>query len=83
MPVRVVRGTRGGTVSVADTGDAPTSMRSDLDHVVAADHLRFVQFDGADVDVCGWPKLPVKDQPDWMSNYSDHGLLYFEVERVA
>lgn len=33
------------------------SMRSNLDHVVAADHLRFRQFDGADVDVRGWPKL--------------------------
>jgi len=57
------------------------SMRSNLDHVVAADHLRFVQFDGADIDVRGWPKLPASDQADWMRNYSDHGLLYFEVEK--
>jgi hypothetical protein len=58
------------------------SMRSNLDHVVAADHLRFRQFDGADVDVRGWPKLPANEQADWMRNYSDHGLLYFEIEKA-
>ena len=49
----------------------------DLDHVVAASHLRFTQFDGAEVDVRGWTE---SDAPfDWAERYSDHALLYFEV----
>jgi hypothetical protein len=53
---------------------------SNLDHVVAADHLKFTQFDGADVTVLGWPKLPTPaEQGEWIDQHSDHGLLYFEV----
>ncbi len=49
----------------------------DLDHVVAASYLRFIQFKGADVDVRGWAE---SDTPfDWAERYSDHALLYFEV----
>lgn len=55
---------------------------SDLDHVVASEHLRFKQFDGADIDVRGWPKLlDPTDQDAWISNYSDHGLLFLEIVR--
>lgn len=36
---------------------------------------------GMSVDVRGWPKLPTTDQANWMRHYSDHGLLYFEVEK--
>jgi hypothetical protein len=56
-------------------------MRSDLDHVVASDGLAFRQFSGADVDVRGWPKLEADKQADWMKQFSDHALLYFEVEQ--
>jgi exonuclease III len=56
---------------------------SNLDHVVAADHLRFKQFSGADVQVRGWPEEPTPAAQDaWISRYSDHGILYFEVQRV-
>jgi hypothetical protein len=56
---------------------------SNLDQVVAADHLRFKKFGDADVTVLGWPKLPEPDRPKWIDQFSDHGLLYFEVEKVA
>jgi len=56
---------------------------SNLDHVVAAEHLEFMQFGGADVDVRGWPKLEGEEaQTDWINEHSDHALLYFEVEEV-
>jgi hypothetical protein len=32
-------------------------MRSNLDHVMASDRLTFREFEGAEVDVRGWPKL--------------------------
>ena len=53
---------------------------SDIDHVVASEHLRFKQFGGADIDVRGWPEFTeTADQDTWIDNYSDHGLLYLEV----
>lgn len=58
-----------------------TSMSSDLDWVVAADHLRFRKFaGGSEVDVRGWPALPEAQQVQWTRDFSDHGLLYFEVQ---
>ncbi|MCK4513888.1 MAG: endonuclease/exonuclease/phosphatase family protein, partial [Spirochaetaceae bacterium] len=50
----------------------------DLDDVVAASHLRFTEFDAAEVDVRGWAgsEVPL----DWAERYSDHALVYFEVE---
>lgn len=55
---------------------------ADLDHVVASKQLRFKQFNGADIDVRGWPKLAtVAEQKDWIEQYSDHGLLYLVVEK--
>lgn len=55
---------------------------SNLDHVVAADHLKFKQFSGADIDMRGWCKeVDIQAQDDWISKYSDHGLLYFEVQK--
>ena len=56
---------------------------SNLDHVVAADHLEFTLFDQADVMVLGWPKLNGAEQKDWIDSYSDHGMLYFEVQEPA
>jgi len=56
---------------------------SDLDHVVAARHLQFEQLGGNDVEVRGWPQLPTTGQRDqWIGTHSDHGLLYFVVQRV-
>ena len=57
------------------------NLRSDLDHVVAADHLRFRRFGDAEVDVRGWPTLPDDAaQQKWNEDFSDHALLYFEVQ---
>jgi endonuclease/exonuclease/phosphatase family metal-dependent hydrolase len=61
----------------------------DLDQVFAAKHLAFKQFknvekEKVDVDVRGWvneSSIPAQDK--WIDDYSDHSLLYFEVQRVA
>ena len=56
---------------------------SDLDHVVAADHLDFKKFGNASVDVRGWVDEPTNAQKDaWRQKFSDHALLYFEVQKV-
>ena len=56
---------------------------SNLDHVIAADHLKFKPFDGADVRVLGWPEETTTAAQDlWIKRFSDHGILYFEVQRV-
>lgn len=54
-------------------------MRSNLDHVVASEQIEFEQVDGKDVQVRGWPQLPEAEQEDWVEEFSDHALLYFEV----
>lgn len=55
---------------------------SDLDHLVAADHLRFRSFGGHSIDLRGWPNEPTDAAKDrWVRNYSDHALLYAEVQR--
>ena len=59
---------------------------ADLDQVVASDHLVFRQFRSKrqrfDVTVRGWPKLKsAAEQDSWIKQYSDHGLLYFQVNR--
>jgi len=56
---------------------------SDLDHVVAADHLTFRNFGGAQVDVRGWVDESTDRAKDrWTKKFSDHALLYFEVQKV-
>lgn len=62
---------------------------SNLDHVYASKHLRFKQFprpiDGtnADVDVRGWVNQASQaDKDNWIRDFSDHSLLYFEVQKV-
>lgn len=57
---------------------------SELDHVYAADHLKFKTFTGpqgsGEVDVRGWAREPTTAKQDqWIEEYSDHCLLYFEV----
>lgn len=62
---------------------------SDLDHVFASKHLFFKQFtkpsDGTkvDVDVRGWVnQISSAKKDNWIKDYSDHCLLYFEVQKV-
>ena len=56
---------------------------SNLDHVVAAEHLGFKMFNGAEVTLRGWPQEgTIAKQDAWIRDYSDHALMYFEVEKV-
>lgn len=56
---------------------------SPLDHVVAADHLSFKSFNGASVDVRGWVNEDTDAKKDaWTNKFSDHALLYFEVQKI-
>jgi hypothetical protein len=56
---------------------------SDLDQVVAADHMIFTDFVGAEVRANGWPKEPTATAQDaWIKQFSDHGCLYLEVEKT-
>ena len=61
---------------------------SNLDHVYAANHLKFKLFtrpDGtkAEVDVRGWANQTTAAAKDkWIKDFSDHSLLYLEVQRV-
>ena len=61
---------------------------ANLDHVYGAKHLVFKQFkngsnDEVDIDVRGWVNEPtIPDQDTWIANFSDHSLLYFEVQKV-
>ena len=65
-----------------NNGSQSTIPPSDLDHIVAADHLKFRSFGNAEVTVRGWPKEPTSSTKDqWIREYSDHGLLYFEVQQ--
>ena len=59
------------------TGYTPTN----LDHVVASDHLqvRGQANAAAPISILGWPKLPQNQWATWFSQYSDHAMLYFEV----
>jgi len=61
---------------------------SSLDHVYAANHLEFKMFtrpDGtkAEVDVRGWTNQTTAAAKDkWIKDFSDHSLLFLEVQRV-
>ena len=62
---------------------------SNLDHVYAAEHLRFKPFKRpaenveAEVAVRGWVDQSTQAARDkWIKDYSDHCLLYFEVQKV-
>lgn len=56
---------------------------SGLDHVVAADHLNFKNFNGSSVDVRGWVDEKTNEKKDiWTKKYSDHALLYFEIQKI-
>ena len=62
---------------------------SNLDHVYASKHLKFKNFTRpedtgkAEVSVRGWVDQPTQATKDqWIAKYSDHCLLYFEVQKV-
>ncbi len=58
---------------------------SNLDHVYAANGIKFKTFKApggavAEVDVRGWVNFEsAEDQDKWISDFSDHSLLYLEV----
>lgn len=55
---------------------------SKLDHVFAAEHLKFKRFNGKPIKVIGWPELPTKDeQRAWIDEFSDHALLLGQIEK--
>jgi len=63
-------------------GPGSSFPKSDLDQVVASEQLTFKKFASADVDVRGWPKEPTDaKQGEWISKFSDHGLLYLEITK--
>lgn len=61
---------------------------ANLDHVYAAKHLNFKKFkndrnEDKDVVVRGWvDKTSMPEQDRWIEDYSDHSLLYFEMQKV-
>ena len=56
---------------------------TDLDHVVASDHLQFKQYQGSDINVLGWPEQTTEStQGEWIEQFSDHAMLYLEVQKV-
>jgi hypothetical protein len=64
-------------------GSTSTLLPSNLDQVVAADHMAFKSLGGAEVTVLGWPKEPtVAAQDKWIREFSDHGCLLLEVQKV-
>lgn len=53
---------------------------SDLDHVIASDHLDIRAKDGAAINVLGWPQEPTDTKKrKWLDDFSDHALLYGEL----
>ncbi len=65
-------------------GPASEIPKSDLDHVVAASHLKFASFGGKQVKVIGWPEKPSDaSAAKWIDEHSDHALLFFKVNRAS
>ncbi len=64
-------------------GSSSSYPDSDLDQVVAAEHLEFRSFGDAEVDVRGWTGESTAASRDrWIDEHSDHALLYLEVQKV-
>lgn len=63
-------------------GSSSSTTPVNLDHVYASEHLNFRQFDNnAEVLVRGWPEFDdVASQDDFIAKFSDHALLYGEVQ---
>ena len=61
--------------------------QSNLDHAFASEHLNFTKFKNkeekeVEIDVRGWVNKKTKAERDkWINEYSDHSLIYFEVQK--
>ncbi len=65
-------------------GSNSTYPISNLDHIIAASHLEFKKFSGKDVKVTGWVDEETDHERDlWSEKFSDHALLYFELQESA
>ena len=59
---------------------SPNYQPSNLDYVVASKHMDIrSERKEPKISVLGWPKLPQAQWSDWLSKFSDHAMLYFEV----
>lgn len=82
--MRMLEKTSDKTWSGGSTSSYPPA---NLDHVFAAKHLEFKMFpkntdQNVEIDVRGWVDKPTTDdQDDWINTYSDHSLLYFELQK--
>ena len=57
---------------------------SNLNHVVASEHLQFRQFNGSDVTVLGWPKQKtVAAQDRWIAEFSQFQTVFDECVPVV
>lgn len=64
-------------------GSRGTYPPGNLDHVVASNHMEFKKFNGFPVDVRGWVEKNTDSKKDaWVKKYSDHALMYFEVQKL-
>jgi exonuclease III len=54
---------------------------SNLDHVLASDHITFKEWNGSKVKVLGWNKFPEgsAEFTEFVNNISDHCALYCEI----
>lgn len=63
-------------------GPGTSNPPSDLDQVVAADHIKFKKFGAAEVDVRGWASLATDaEKKAWIKDHSDHSLIFFQIEK--
>lgn len=81
--MKMLTKTQFNTFSNGSSSSIPPSA---LDHVIAAQHMKFKTFDTpkgkGEVDVRGWADFTeTAKQDQWINEYSDHCLLYFEVEK--
>ena len=54
---------------------------TNLDHLIVSDHMKIVDAKKKteNVSLLGWPKLEQSKWKQWFKDYSDHGMMYFEV----
>ena len=51
-------------------------------NVIASDQIKFKLFNGKEIDVRGWVNEKSDDlKKDWIQTYSDHSLLFFQIEK--
>lgn len=76
------------TYEVTWTGGSQSDLPdSNLDHVYASTNLSFSKYPDEhgvlkDVDVRGWVNYMDLQRDRWLDDYSDHSLLYFEVQQT-